>query len=52
MRPGDHNRSLGQPVSIDNVRPATVAQIHPAGDIKTALRRLVESAPGAGGEQS
>jgi len=32
-----------QPVTTDHVRPATVAKTHPAGDIKTALRRLVES---------
>ena len=34
---------LAQPVTTDHVRPATVAQTHPAGDIETALRRLVES---------
>ena len=43
---------LAQPVTTDQVRPATAAQTHPAGDIETALRRLVESAPWAGGEQS
>ncbi len=34
---------LAQPVTTDQVRPATAAQTHPAGDIETALRRLVES---------
>ena len=34
---------LDQPVTTDYVRPASAAQTHPAGDIETALRRLVES---------
>ena len=35
--------SLDQPVTTDYVRPASAAQTNPAGDIETALRRLVES---------
>ena len=34
---------LVQPLTNDQIRPATAAQTHPAGDIETALRRLVES---------